>query len=265
MIFENLKIKRCTQCEFCFYPTEHPNRQCRSVHPASAGNLIPNFRMGLATATSTEGLWMIGGLTKAGADRPEKPNHERFGQQTAGCTNFAIYSDVWVFNPRGWSRDQILGDAVGKYTGLADEKILPKRYGYNDQIQEESSSLIQVDQTFADFRLSDTPGPNEITITSALAAGWECTGVEGKWCRKPFLPRESKGAEATVMCFEPDTGTEKYYSRSNWHSVNTNWNYRKDIPRRPRVCNPNDTLEPSNDCICYLINISGQQGGKLSY
>ena len=78
-----------------------------------------------------------------------------------------------------WTRDQILGDSASKYSGMTDQEILPTISGYEFSNKK---------QTFSSFRLYDeaSDGPN---IQQALEEGWECTGIDGKWCRKPFLNR----------------------------------------------------------------------------
>ena len=52
----------------------------------------------------------------------------------------------------------------------------------------DTKELSDKKQTFTSFRLYDeaSDGPN---IQQALEEGWECTGIDGKWCRKPFLNR----------------------------------------------------------------------------
>ena len=103
-----------------------------------------------------------------------------------GCTKYGHLEDVWVFNPKGWTRDQVLGEAVSKYQGQTDENILPTISGY--EFSQDTKELSNKKQDFSNFRLYDeaTDGP---TIQQALDEGWECTGIDGKWCRKPFLNR----------------------------------------------------------------------------
>ena len=91
---------------------------------------------------------------------------------------------MWVFNPKGWTRQQILGDAADlpKYSEKTDEEILPKIRGY----PKNSTDTVEVEnlpQNFENFRLYGN------FIDQALEEGWECTGIDGKWCRKPFLNR----------------------------------------------------------------------------
>ena len=38
------------------------------------------------------------------------------------------------------------------------------------------------------FRLYDD-ATDGVTIEQATEEGWECTAIDGKWCRKPFLNR----------------------------------------------------------------------------
>ena len=103
-----------------------------------------------------------------------------------GCTKTGHLNDVWVFNPKGWTRDQILGDSASKYSGMTDQEILPTISGY--EFSQDTKELSDKKQTFSSFRLYDeaSDGPN---IQQALEEGWECTGIDGKWCRKPFLNR----------------------------------------------------------------------------
>ena len=105
---------------------------------------------------------------------------------TLGCTKTGHLNDVWVFNPKGWTRDQILGESASKYSGMTDEEILPTISGY--EFSQDTKELSDKKQTFSSFRLYDeaSDGPN---IQQALEEGWECTGIDGKWCRKPFLNR----------------------------------------------------------------------------
>ena len=102
------------------------------------------------------------------------------------CTKYGHLNDVWVFNPKGWTRDQILGDSASKYEGQSDQDILPTISGY--EFSQSETELSDKKQTFSSFRLYDDAkdGP---TIQQALDEGWECTGIDGKWCRKPFLNR----------------------------------------------------------------------------
>ena len=111
---------------------------------------------------------------------------KRFSLFLLGCTKYGHLEDVWVFNPKGWTRDQVLGDAVSKYQGQTDEDVLPTISGY--EFSQDTKELSNKKQDFSNFRLYDeaTDGP---TIQQALDEGWECTGIDGKWCRKPFLNR----------------------------------------------------------------------------
>lgn len=102
-------------------------------------------------------------------------------------------------------------------------------------------------QDWDDFRLSDIPGGKyNITIDSAIDEGWECTGVSGKWCRKPFLPRPTKGTETVIMCFEYDDNVEQRNGEEH--------------QRRPRFCSVEETANSDNNCICYIVNVAGQSG-----
>ena len=70
------------------------------------------------------------------------------------------------------------------------------------------------------------------------------------------LKRYTKGAESQVMCFEyVSDGSTEDRSKSDRSSSD-------DIPRRPRWCSIDETKNSDNDCICYIIQASGQQGPK---
>ena len=71
----------------------------------------------------------------------------------------------------------------------------------------------------------------------------------GKWCRKPDLPLEIKGARAVILCMEPSNGFEKRDG--------------KLVPRRPRSCSNEETDGGDNACACYILNIAGQNGYKV--
>ena len=237
--------KRTTN-ERCLSPQQWDANQ-----NAKRFDLMPGYRQNFGTVTTSEGMWMIGGLIAPSADLSGRLLNRKYNVE--GCTKQAHLNDVWVFNPRGWTRATVLGDAVDMSVNQgAAEEVLPTRRGYS------LTSAVQSDQnqTFADFRLSDTPGPNGITIAKAIEDGWECTGVQGKWCRKPFIPRNTKGAESVIMCFEPASGTE---------SVNAfRQGDNRQITKRPRPCTVDETNDPSNNCICYIVNVSGQSGLKQS-
>ncbi|CBY31517.1 unnamed protein product [Oikopleura dioica] len=214
---------------------------------------LPNYRQNFGTVVTSQGLWVIGGLMAPSADLPGRNLNKKYNVE--GCTKQAHLKDVWVFSPNGWSRNAILGDARETYAGLTGGQILPEKIAYPFGNGIESRISTSLPQTFENFHLSDTPsGAFNLTIDSALAEGWGCTGVQGKWCRKPYLPRETKGAESFVMCFEPGTGTEdfSYVRRGS----------KKTIPRRPRVCSVEETKNQDNRCICFIMNISGQSGAK---
>ena len=211
-------------------------------------DLMPAYRQNFGTVTTTEGMWMIGGLIAPSADLAGRLLNRKYAIE--GCSKQAHLNDVWVFNPRGWNRASVLGDAKSNYNGMEASEILPQRMGYT--LDSKVHQLL--DQEFEDFRLSDTPGPKNITISKAIEEGWECTGVQGKWCRKPYLPRETKGAESVIMCFELASGTE---NTSRFRAGEN-----KEIPQRPRPCSIDETNDPSNNCICYIVNVSGQSGLK---
>ena len=234
-----------TNNERCLSP-----QQWNSNGDALRYDLLPAYRQNFGTVTTSEGMWMIGGLIAPSADLKGRLLNRKYNVE--GCTKQAHMNDVWVFNPRGWSRNAVLGEAKDQYDGKSDSEILPTRMGYSLT----SNVHTEQEQSFSDFRLSDTPGPNGITIDKAIEEGWECTGISGKWCRKPFIPRNTKGAESTILCFEPSSGTENINAFRRGES--------KQIPKRPRTCSVDETADPDNNCICYIINISGQSGLKQS-
>ena len=193
---------------------------------------LPNFRQNYGTVVTNQGLWIIGGLMAASSDLPNRDLNKRYNIE--GCTKHGHLRDVWVFNPNGWSRSEILGEAAAKYSGLESREILPQKIGYPFGQDMKSRISTTLDQDFEEFHLSDTAGGNfSLTTDTAIEEGWQCTGVQGKWCRKPYLPRETKGAEAFVMCFEPGTGSEKLSYTRRYAT--------KTIPRRPRVCSVEET------------------------
>ena len=105
------------------------------------------------------------------ADLPGRPNYEKYGIQTPGCAFAGCYNDVWVYNPRGWSRDQILGPAAAKYENIPDSEILPTRPGF-DQISPGPALRKKIVQDFSDFRLSETAN---FSTENAWNEGWECS------------------------------------------------------------------------------------------
>lgn len=107
------------------------------------------------------------------ADLPGRPNYEKYGIQTPGCAFAGCYNDVWVFNPKGWSRDQILGPAAAKYEKIPDSQILPTRPGF-DQVSPGPALRKEIVQDFSDFRLSET---GNFSTENAWNEGWECSGL----------------------------------------------------------------------------------------
>ena len=68
------------------------------------------------------------------------------------------------------------------------------------------------------------------------------------------LFRNTKGAESQVMCFEYSEGTEeRSYSSSKDSGA---------MPKRPRICDVDETKNDDNNCICYIIQAAGQSGPK---
>ena len=204
---------------------------------------------------------MIGGLLQPAADIPGRTFYERYGN-IEGCSIASQFSDVWVFNPRGWNRTDVLGKSAAKYENLNDSEILPTRIGFKTGPGPYAFEEDQP-QNFGDFRLSDTPGGNfHLTINTAWEEGWACSGVQGKWCRKPYLPRPLKGPETVILCFEYSHGTEifepEFFNEKNERKTGPGF----EIPKRPRACTMDETANDDNNCICYLINISGQSGYK---
>ena len=102
---------------------------------------------------------------------PGRPNYEKYGIQTPGCAFAGCYNDVWVFNPKGWSRDQILGAAAAKYEKIPDSQILPTRPGF-DQVSPGPALRKEIVQDFSDFRLSET---GNFSTENAWNEGWECS------------------------------------------------------------------------------------------
>ena len=74
----------------------------------------------------------------------------RVFMKSLGCTKRAHLNDVWVFNPKGWSRAQILGDAKSKYDGKTAGEILPSIDGYEFSTGVEEKTGLK--QNFDNFR-----------------------------------------------------------------------------------------------------------------
>ena len=56
------------------------------------------------------------------------------------------------------------------------------------------------------------------------------------------------------MCFEYSEGTEeRSYSSSKDSGA---------MPKRPRICDVDETKNDDNNCICYIIQAAGQSGPK---
>ena len=242
--------------EFPFLHKKSTGEECLLINTNGSRDKFPNYRQNFGTVVTSQGLWMIGGLVAPSADLAGRALNKKYNVD--GCTNNAHMNDVWVFNPKGWSLEDILSNdsaLIAKYSGNFGD-IIPKKTGYTFGKAQSDRIAVQLDQTLSDFRLSDVKGGDfDLTIDSALEEGWACTGVQGKWCRKPFLPRETKGAESVIMCFEPSSGTENYgYVR---------FGENKQIQRRPKACMINDTDGSKDEkCICYIVNVSGQSGIK---
>lgn len=169
-------------------------RRCtaRRIPTQYVYDLFPIQRQSLGIASTTEGLWMLGGLVHPSADVENTIGNIKYAD-VAGCTKGAMYSDVWVFNPRGWNRQAVLGDAAEKYKGQSAKQILPERYSFGDGQDEKLFP-----QSFEDFTLWDEESSdNALTIQRAEEEGWECSAVQGGWCRKPFLPHHTKGNSLT--------------------------------------------------------------------
>ena len=58
------------------------------------------------------------------------------------------------------------------------------------------------------------------------------------------------------MCFEYVSNGQE----DRQFSSNTDEN--DQIPRRPRWCHIDETKDPNNNCICYIMQAAGQQGPK---
>ena len=244
--------------EFPWMYKKSNGEECLMKNPDGTYEKFLNMRQNFGTVVTTQGLWMVGGLVGPSADLEGSFMHQKYAVE--GCTKHAHLNDVWVFNPKGWTKESILSDdkaLIAKYKSKSEADIFPKRIGYPEGTDANSRKVQELDQSFEDFRFSDTKGGKfDLTIDSAIDEGWACTGVQGKWCRKPFIPRPTKGAESLVMCFEPSSGKEEY-KFVNPHKPN------KRIPRRPRSCMINETDGTKDEkCICYIINMSGQSGRK---
>ena len=241
------------------YPYKKSNgEECLLKNHDDSRDKFPNYRQNFGTVVTSQGLWMIGGLIAPSADLEGRALNRKYN--IPGCTKNAHLRDVWVFNPRGWSQDAVLGGdsaLISKYQSESEGDIFPKRMGYLEGKDASARKANALDQSFSDFRFSDAaPGGRfNLTIDNALDEGWACTGVQGKWCRKPYLPRETKGAESVIMCFEPSTGTEDYGF--------VKFGQNKEIQRRPRTCMIDETDGSKDEkCICYIVNVSGQSGKK---
>ena len=140
-------------------------------------------RQNFGTVVTPEGIWMIGGLLEPAADLPYRARSDMFNiegknrkvysvhfldnfwrfflfglakewqaflNEYSGCTKRAHLNDVWVFNPKGWSRSQILGEAKSKYDGKTAGEILPSIDGYEFSTDVEEKTGLK--QNFDNFR-----------------------------------------------------------------------------------------------------------------
>ena len=194
---------------------------------------------------------MMGGLNVPKSDNEGSDRNTWYN--VPGCSYHGHLKETWVFNPRGFSFEEILGnneDLIQKYKNMDEKEVLPKIWGYPEGGSFDSKIEQLLPQSFKDFQLSDIPGGKfGLTIESALDEGWACVAVQGKYCRKPDLPLEVKGARAVILCMEPSSGLE-----------NRNG---KLVPRRPKICSHEETDGGDNACACYIFNVAGQNGYKV--
>ena len=134
-------------------------------------------------------MWMIGGLIASASDLPTRAISDKFN--IPDCMYRGHMNDVWVFNPKGWTREQIMGDAANlpKYKNKLASEILPTINGYEWSMGKDENP--ELPQTFDRFRLYDSATDGMVTtVQQAHDEGWECTGIAGNWCRKAYLNRK---------------------------------------------------------------------------
>ena len=123
----------------------------------------------------------MGGLILPQADIPG--HNKNTWWNITGCAKHGHVKETWVFNPRGFSFEDVLGNdkkLIRKYRDLDEKKVLPKIWGYPEGNDFESGVEQMVSQTFEHFQLSDLPGGDfGLTIDSALDEGWACVAVQG--------------------------------------------------------------------------------------
>ena len=123
---------------------------------------------------------MMGGLIIPQADIPGYDWHTWWN--VPGCSYHGHVAETWVFNPRGFSFADILGNdeqLIEKYGSLDEKSILPQIWGYPEGSDINSQIEQKLPQTFEHFQLSDVPGGEfGLTIDKALDEGWGCIAVQ---------------------------------------------------------------------------------------
>ena len=124
---------------------------------------------------------MMGGLILPQTDIPG--HNKNTWWNVTGCSYHGHVKETWVFNPRGFSFEDILGNdqkLIRKYKNIDQKDILPNIMGYPHGNDFNSRVEQMIPQTFEHFQLSDIPGGNfQLTIDSAIDEGWACTAVQG--------------------------------------------------------------------------------------
>ena len=127
------------------------------------------------------GLWMMGGLVLPQADIPG--HNKNTWWNVTDCAKHGHVRETWVFNPRGFSFEDVLGNdkkLIRKYKNLDEKNVLPKIWGYPEGNDFNSRVEQKIPQTFKHFQLSDIPGGDfGLTIDSALDEGWACIAIQG--------------------------------------------------------------------------------------
>ena len=80
-----------------------------------------------------------------------------------GCAHQGHVREVWVFNPRGFSFEDILANdkkLIRKYRGKDEKTVLPKIWGYPKTWETSGLKEQLIPQSFKHFQLSDIPGGN---------------------------------------------------------------------------------------------------------
>ena len=123
----------------------------------------------------------MGGLVLPQADIPG--HNKNTWWNVTDCAKHGHVRETWVFNPRGFSFEDVLGNdkkLIRKYKNLDEKNVLPKIWGYPEGNDFNSRVEQKIPQTFKHFQLSDIPGGDfGLTIESALDEGWACIAVQG--------------------------------------------------------------------------------------